>query len=539
MSKKLMHILSAATILMGLMLTGCPDPAATPAGSDKAILSFYLTSPVAIGSVNETDHTVSVTVLNGTVVTSLVPTIAYTGASVSPASGTAQNFINPVVYTITAADGSTQAYTVTVTVAPVGSYIITFDKNDSGASGSMSSQTVQNGTSAILTSNAFTKTGWTFTGWATTPAGAVTYADGAYYTMGTANVTLYAKWTANNYTITFDKDDAAATGTMPNQTIACGSSANLTANAFANTGYVFAGWATTSGGSVVYADKASYTMGASNVTLYAVWGLPPTVTTVVIAASQSGDNKFGNIGLSTNITGTGAQGGGTVTSDGRAPVTERGVCWNTTGSPTVSGPHSASGSGTGDFTANMTGLTANTTYHVRAYAINSIGTSYGNEVTFNSGYTIGSIHDGGYLFYNDGNGHGMVAGMNDLADAAFDDGAKWNTVGNITSSLFGMGQKNTIDLSNDTDGINHTYPAANACHNYTDGTYHDWFLPSVDELMLMITHLNANGGGFVNDYWSSSTSDPTWAYFVAYNGYYDINHRFSGLSIRPARIFGF
>jgi hypothetical protein len=88
--------------------------------------------------------------------------------------------------------------------------------------------------------------------------------------MGTANVTLYAKW-AQNYTITFDKNDAGATGTMSPQTIASGSSAILTANAFTKTGSTFTGWATTPTGAVVYGDGASYTMGTTNVTLYAKW----------------------------------------------------------------------------------------------------------------------------------------------------------------------------------------------------------------------------------------------------------------------------
>ena len=63
------------------------------------------------------------------------------------------------------------------------------------------------------------------------------------------------------YTITFDKNDADATGTMSPQTIAGGSTANLTANAFIKTDWTFAGWATTADGSIVYADQATYTMG--------------------------------------------------------------------------------------------------------------------------------------------------------------------------------------------------------------------------------------------------------------------------------------
>jgi len=60
-------------------------------------------------------NTISLTVPNGTGLTSLTPTITITGASVSPASGVAQDFTLPVDYTVTAADGSTKTYTVTVT----------------------------------------------------------------------------------------------------------------------------------------------------------------------------------------------------------------------------------------------------------------------------------------------------------------------------------------------------------------------------------------------------------------------------------------
>jgi uncharacterized repeat protein (TIGR02543 family) len=167
-------------------------------------------------------------------------------------------------------------------------YTITFDKNDGDATGTMSNQTIACGASANLTANGFTKAGWTFTGWATTPGGTVAYADGASYTMGTSNVTLYAKWAVNNYTITFDKNDVAATGTMSTQTIASGSSAALTANAFTKTGWTFSGWATTSGGSVAYANGASYTMGTANVTLYAQWTLIPTYTVTYDGNTSTG-----------------------------------------------------------------------------------------------------------------------------------------------------------------------------------------------------------------------------------------------------------
>ena len=89
----------------------------------------------------------------------------------------------------------------------------------------------------------------------------------------------------------------------------------------------------------------------------------------------------------TNVQQTTATGGGNVTNSGGATVTERGICWSTSHNPTTSGSHANSGTGTGSFTVNMTGLTANTTYYVRAYAINSAGTSYGSEVSFTTQQT--------------------------------------------------------------------------------------------------------------------------------------------------------
>jgi len=84
----------------------------------------------------------------------------------------------------------------------------------------------------------------------------------------------------------------------------------------------------------------------------------------------------------TNITTTGATLGGNITSDGNATVTERGVCYSTSPNPTTANTKLVIGSGTGSFSQAVTGLTANTTYYVRAYANNSQGTAYGNEISF-------------------------------------------------------------------------------------------------------------------------------------------------------------
>jgi len=84
----------------------------------------------------------------------------------------------------------------------------------------------------------------------------------------------------------------------------------------------------------------------------------------------------------TNIAQTTVTSGGNVTSDGGVSVTARGVCWSTSANPTTSNSKTTNGTGTGTFASSITGLTAGTTYHVRAYATNSVGTSYGSDLTF-------------------------------------------------------------------------------------------------------------------------------------------------------------
>jgi len=85
-----------------------------------------------------------------------------------------------------------------------------------------------------------------------------------------------------------------------------------------------------------------------------------------------------------DITETTASTGGTVKYDGGAEVTDFGVCWSTTPNPTTSSNKISIGTGSGTFSGNITGLTANTTYHVRAYATNSVGTAYGLEISFST-----------------------------------------------------------------------------------------------------------------------------------------------------------
>jgi uncharacterized repeat protein (TIGR02543 family) len=150
-------------------------------------------------------------------------------------------------------------------------HTVTFIKNDSTVTGTMHAQTIAEGIKVNLTANAFVKPGWNFEGWATSSTGNAVYANQDDYTMGTVDVTLYAKWTPAELTITFDKNDMNATGNMTSQTVTSGSLVPLKANTFQKTGWSFAGWAVSSSDTVTYADQGSYRMGVVNVTLYAKW----------------------------------------------------------------------------------------------------------------------------------------------------------------------------------------------------------------------------------------------------------------------------
>lgn len=85
---------------------------------------------------------------------------------------------------------------------------------------------------------------------------------------------------------------------------------------------------------------------------------------------------------------TTALSGGNIISDGGAELTARGVCWSKAANPTTEDSITTDGSGTGVFTSSLKGLDPNTTYYLRAYATNSLGTAYGNEISFTTAIPV-------------------------------------------------------------------------------------------------------------------------------------------------------
>jgi hypothetical protein len=130
-------------------------------------------------------------------------------------------------------------------------------------------------------------------------------------------------------------------------------------NLLQNTSYYVRGYATTIIGTGL-GDIVSFTT-SSNLTI-------PELTTT--AASE--------------IAFTSAKVGGAIISDGGSTITNRGICWSTSSSPTLSDSSFESGTGLGSFSLSLSFLNPDTVYYVRSYATNSFGTNYGNQIQFST-----------------------------------------------------------------------------------------------------------------------------------------------------------
>ena len=197
---------------------------------------------------------------------------------------------------------------------PTTTYTVTYNGNgNTGGSVPIDSTNYEQGQTVTVLGNTgnLVKTGYSFAGWNTQADGSgTTYTQAQTFTMGAANVTLYAKWTANpTYTVTYNGNGNTG-GSVPvdstnyeqGQTVTVlGNTGNLV-----KTGYSFAGWNTQADGSgTTYTQAQTFTMGSANVTLYAKWTANPTYTVTY--------NGNGNTGGSVPVDSTNYQQGQTVT----------------------------------------------------------------------------------------------------------------------------------------------------------------------------------------------------------------------------------
>jgi hypothetical protein len=177
-----------------------------------------------------------------------------------------------------------------------------------------------------------------------------------------------------------------------------------------------------------------------------------------------------------------------------------------------------------------------TTYYVRAYATNSVGTAYGNEVSFTTApLLIGSSYAGGIIFDLDSSGqHGLVCAPSNQGN--FQWGCQGTGIPN-TSTAVGTGATNTAYI---VAGCAQRPIAASVCADLVLNGYSDWYLPSLGELQFMYNRLHLQGlGGFGGGYyWSSSQGNPNDAGVMYFNnGGVGSSLKISGNQVRAVRAF--
>ncbi len=209
------------------------------------------------------------------------------------------------------------------------------------------------------------------------------------------------------------------------------------------------------------------------------------------------------------LTQNSASAGGNITADGGSAVTVRGVCWGTSLNPIASGNHTTDGSGTGVFTSSVTGLSANTAYHVRAYATNANGTFYGDDILFTTqcasfllpfteGFSASSLPPCWSQVDYQGYGQGWQFGT---TSSTYFKPSFAGSYAYLNSDAYGRGNTEFADLITPTLDLT-GYSSVNLAFNH----YHRNF--GAPETATLYYSIN-NGSTWVQiQQWTSNTSNP-------------------------------
>ena len=205
-------------------------------------------------------------------------------------------------------------------------------------------------------------------------------------------------------------------------------------------------------------------------------------------------------------------------------TTTHGVCWSTSPNPVVAGNKTTNTESIADsYMSLITNLNHNTTYYFRAYATNTVGTVYGEELTIMTSESfVGDFYQGGIVVWVDETGeHGLIAAPEDQ-----NIGIQWYNGSYIstgaTGTSIGTGQSNTTKIVQMQGSGSY---AAKLCDDLILNGYDDWFLPSKDELNILYQNRVLIGGFAPDVYWSSSELNYLNAWYQPFNnGYQNYNY---------------
>ena len=469
----------------------------TPGGADsfdgftylspaKTITAFSFATPAATGVINESLHTIALTVPFGTNLSALVATFSTTGTSVSvgstaQVSGTTPNdFTSPVTYTVTAADASTQAYVVTVTVAPAAKYLVTSSSYGpvAGTAVTISAQLADASGNAVGTAGKVVT--WTKSNINGSFGAATSTTDAS----GLATVVFTTHTVVGTVTVTAT-DAGALTGTSAGITTVPGAAAKYLV--------------TSSDYSPMAGDEVTISAQLADASGNAV----STADKVITWTESDASGSF--------VTPT-----GTTDASGLATVVF-------TTPPAV-------GSAT-TVTATDVGLLTGTSATITTRAL-AIGDAY-------RGGTLAYILQLGDPGYDADVPHGLIAAVADAGTTM-----AWSNITDATAgatlTAIGDGSANTTVIVN--QGAGATSGAAKYCHDLVQGGHDDWYLPSQDELDMLYVNRAGIAGLVLGDssfYWSSSEIDATTAFIQEFNpaGAKEASPKATSRRVRAIRAF--
>lgn len=290
-------------------------------------------------------------------------------------------------------------------------------------------------------------------------------------------------------------------------------------------------------------DISIYTTDGAKVTIATGANLQIETCPTAITIVDCGTIPIISTNTVNNITPTSASSGGTIIFSGNSTIIARGICWSLNSNPTTNDNKTIQAGSVGNFLSNMTNLSINTTYHIRAYVSTNESTYYGQDIIFTTlPITIGQLYQGGivaYVYqqgdtgYVPGQFHGLISYTSDLSFTA-----PWHCGWSLlnTSTGIGSGLSNSSLIVSQYD--QETNNAARLCIDLVFNGYSDWFLPSLDELNLLFINKYQIGGFSNGAYWSSSNAGKMSAWSIDFNsGAQNYQAHCDYINVRPIRYF--